>query len=291
MDEFNAFVKKLVLHNKLAGDDQVELAEDMIEDGQNLARALVDIGALTEAKAAAVGNAWTKKTGKPVPGDDNGSAPAAASPAKASQRPKTARTAGGGGAKRSGGSIGKDVSGFRHLDEYFAYARELGASDLHIVVDNPPQIRQFGSLVNLNRAPFTATETERLLFEILRTDQAEALKEHLSIDFAYTDKTGRYRCCLVRQRNGWDGAFRLVADKVPSFDELGLPEQLRKLTEYHQGLILVTGPNGCGKSSTLAAMIDLVNQTRDDHIITIEDPVEYIFEPKRCHVSQREVGT
>ena len=145
--------------------------------------------------------------------------------------------------------------------------------------------------MGFTRPPFTPSETEALLFEILTTAQAEELRDKLSVDFAYTDATGRYRCCFVRQRNGWDGSFRLINNKVPDFDELGLPAQLRKLTEYHQGLILVTGPNGCGKSSTLAAMIDLVNQQRDDHIITIEDPVEYIFETKGCHISQREVGT
>ena len=186
------------------------------------------------------------------------------------------------------------IGAFTRLHDYLGYTRESGGSDLHINVASPPFIRKHGRLMPLPRAPFTAAETEALLFEILTDEQRTRIHgdAELALDFRYNiPGQGRYRSCIVKQRTGWDGSFRVVQSRVPSFQELGLPEELQRLTEFNQGLVLVTGPNGCGKSTTLAAMVELVNQHRDEHIITIEDPVEFDFAPARSHINQREVGS
>jgi twitching motility protein PilT len=186
------------------------------------------------------------------------------------------------------------IAAFTHLHDYLIYVRDIGGSDLHINVASPPLIRKYGQLVPLPRAPFTAAETEALLFEILTDEQRKRIHGDavLALDFRYiVPSQGGYRSCIVKQRMGWDGSFRVVQSRVPSFEELGLPGQLQRLTEFNQGLVLVTGPNGCGKSTTLAAMVELVNQHREEHIITIEDPVEFNFVPAKSQINQREVGS
>lgn len=184
------------------------------------------------------------------------------------------------------------IASFNHLHDYLSYARGVGASDLHVNAACPPFIRKHGRLAPLPRAALAPQDTERLLFQILTVDQTEQLQRALALDFCYTaPDAGRYRTCIVRQRMGWDGSFRVVPSTVPSFQELGLPAQLAQLTEFNQGLILVTGPNGCGKSTTMAALVELINTSRDEHIITIEDPVEYHFVPARSQITQRQVGS
>jgi twitching motility protein PilT len=184
------------------------------------------------------------------------------------------------------------IASLNHLNEYLAYARQVGASDLHINAGCPPLIRKHGRLSPLPRAPFSPADTESLLFQILTKEQTERVQGHKALDFCYTTPDGdRYRSCVLRQRMGWDGAFRVVQSTVPSLAELGLPEHLQRLTEFNQGLVLITGPNGCGKSTTMAAMVEQINQHRDEHIITIEDPVEYNFVPARAHINQRQVGS
>jgi twitching motility protein PilT len=185
----------------------------------------------------------------------------------------------------------KDVSQYSHVHHYLEYARKIGASDLHLNTNSPPIIRKYGKLIPLGRPPLTAQDAEKLLMSILTKPQREELEEKRALDFCYTVKDeGRYRTCILKQRNGWDGSFRVVKSEVPTFEELGLPADLKRLTQYHQGLVLVTGPNGCGKSTTMATLLNLINHTREEHIISIEDPVEYIFEPAKCQVNQREVG-
>ncbi len=184
------------------------------------------------------------------------------------------------------------IAAFTHMHDYLTYVRDIEGSDLHINVASPPVIRKHGRLVPLPRPPFTAAETEALLFKILTDEQRRRIQTELALDFRYSiPGQGGYRSCIVKQRIGWDGSFRVVQSRVPSFEELGLPQQLQRLTEFNQGLVLVTGPNGCGKSTTLAAMVELVNQHRDEHIITIEDPVEFNFVPAKSQINQREVGS
>jgi len=176
--------------------------------------------------------------------------------------------------------------------ELLAQTRQMGASDLHIVVNSPPIVRRNGRLGPIQgAAPLPAEECEKLLLAVLTADQRKNMPKEKAADFCLNvPNQGRYRSTIVKQRIGFDGAFRVIDSIVPTFEQLGLPEQLKRLTENHQGLVLITGPMGCGKSSTLAALIQLVNTTRDEHIITLEDPVEYLFVPEMAQINQREIG-
>src|SRR5207249_8811021 len=118
-----------------------------------------------------------------------------------------------------------------------------------------------------------------------------SIRSAMQGEFTVKDEQGRrYRCCMIRERAGWDCAIRLVRETVPTLEEIGIPKALVRLTEYQQGLVLISGPGGAGKSTTLAAFLEEINRTRDDHIITIEDQIEYVFQPKMCHITQRALG-
>src|SRR5690606_18736079 len=130
----------------------------------------------------------------------------------------------------------------------------------------------------LETEPLTAERAQELNFSALTDEQRALALEHQQIDFALEiPNVGRHRCNVFKQRLGWDGSFRIVRATVPTLAELGLPDSLRQFTEYHQGLVMVTGAGGSGKTSTVAALLDVVNQNRRDHIITVEDPVEYVL--------------
>ena len=189
------------------------------------------------------------------------------------------------------GAIGAHT--LRHVDEYLAAGQEAGASDVHLGVNAPPLWRLHGMLQPIwPEAPnLTSDETAALAEEFLSDSQKTQLNERGDADFAYANSSGRFRTSVVRQRLGIDLVFRIVNTRVRTMDELGLPEHLKLLTRYQNGLILVTGSVGSGKSTTLAALVEQVNLERREHIITLEDPIEYIFEPKNCHITQREVHT
>ena len=181
---------------------------------------------------------------------------------------------------------------FGSVNDYLHYAIQLGASDLHLGPDSSPIARRGGRLVPLveGAGRFTPAETERLARGFLSLKQVERMVDIGSVDYCY-DVPGlaRFRTSVVRQRRGWEMVFRIINAKVPTMDELGLPEVLKTLTRYHNGLVLITGSVGSGKSTTLAAMVEEINGSRHDHIITLEDPIEYVFHGKNCQVSQREV--
>lgn len=179
-----------------------------------------------------------------------------------------------------------------HVIDYLELARSDDASDVHIGVAAPPTMRRHGSLQPLwSKAPLlTAGQTERLVTQFITDAQKAQLKEQGNLDFCYAvPDFGRFRASVVRQRLGIDAVFRLLNSKVKTMDELELPSILKGLTEFHNGLVLVTGAVGCGKSTTLAGFIEEVNRNRHDHIITLEDPIEYVFEPQGCQITQREI--
>jgi twitching motility protein PilT len=180
-----------------------------------------------------------------------------------------------------------------HVDEYLAVGQEGGASDVHLGVNAPPLWRLHGILQPIwpGAAKLTSDDTAALAEDFLTDAQKIQLNERGDADFAYANAVGRFRASVVRQRLGIDLVFRIINTKVRTMDELGLPESLKLLTRYQNGLILVTGSVGSGKSTTLAALVEQVNIERREHIITLEDPIEYIFEPKGCHITQREVHT
>jgi twitching motility protein PilT len=180
-----------------------------------------------------------------------------------------------------------------HVDEYLAVGQSAGASDVHLGVNAPPIWRLHGTLQPIwSDAPrLTSDQTLALADGFLSNPQKTQLNERGDADFAYANDFARYRTSAVRQRLGVDLVFRIINTKVRTMDELGLPEHLKLLTRYQNGLILVTGSVGSGKSTTLAALVDQVNIERHEHIITLEDPIEYVLEPKACHITQREVHT
>jgi len=182
--------------------------------------------------------------------------------------------------------------GFNEFDirPYLTRARELGASDLHITIGRRPFVRVHGNLVELDGPVIDPEHSGFVIEELVGEDRAIDILKKMQGELLLKDEQGRrYRCCALKQRLGWDLAIRIIRETIPTVEELGLPKNLLKLTEYQQGLVLIAGPGGSGKSSTLAALLQAINTTREGHIITVEDPVEYVFEPLRSHVTQREV--
>ncbi len=190
-------------------------------------------------------------------------------------------------------SIDATAHEYKHVDDYLAVGQQAGASDIHLGVNAPPLWRMQGVLQPIwpDAARLTSEETAALAEAFLPDIQKEHLRDRGDADFAYANEFGRFRTSVVRQRLGTDLVFRIINTQVKTMDELGLPEHLKLLTRYHNGLILVTGSVGSGKSTTLAALVEQVNVERREHIITLEDPIEYVFEPKGCHITQREVHT
>lgn len=180
-----------------------------------------------------------------------------------------------------------------HINTYLQYGMAHGASDIHLSPFSKPSMRHSGVLQFIEEFPtLTPADTEALAKGFLAPDQIQAIEKNGSVEFCYNvPGLTRFRTSVVRQRRGWELVFRIINSKIRTMDELGLPEELKILTQYHNGLVLVTGSVGSGKSTTLAAMVEEINRQRSDHIITLEDPIEYIFEAKSCQISQREVGT
>jgi twitching motility protein PilT len=167
---------------------------------------------------------------------------------------------------------------------------EQGGSDLHVTTNCAPQIRVDGVLHPLNHPPLTPTQSKQLAYSILTDNQKHRLEENLEIDFSFGIKgMARFRANVFHQRGAIAAAFRQIPYEIRGFRELGLPAVAETLCEKPRGLVLVTGPTGSGKSTTLAAMIDKVNRDRSEHIVTIEDPVEYLHSHKKCIVNQREL--
>jgi twitching motility protein PilT len=168
---------------------------------------------------------------------------------------------------------------------------EMGGSDLHITTNSPPQVRVDGHLRPLSLPPMTPSETKQLAYSILTDNQKHRLEENLEIDLSFGIKgLARFRANIFHQRGAIAAVFRQIPYEIKGFRELGLPIIIERLCERPRGLILVTGPTGSGKSTTLAAMIDKINRERSEHIVTIEDPVEYLHSHKKCIVNQREVA-
>ena len=163
-------------------------------------------------------------------------------------------------------------------------------SDLHLTTQTPPQIRVHGKLRVLDLPPLGAADTKTLAYSVLTDAQKKRFEETLELDFSFGIRgVARFRCNVFNQRGAVAAVYRVISDQIKPFDELGLPPVISTLSERPRGLVLITGPTGSGKSTTLAAMIDKINTERREHIITIEDPIEYIHQHKGCLVNQREV--
>jgi twitching motility protein PilT len=176
------------------------------------------------------------------------------------------------------------------LPDLLKTTMELGGSDLHLSTNSPPQVRVHGELQRLPLPELTAAETKQLVYSVLTDLQKKRFEETLELDFSFGIRgLARFRCNVFNQRGAVGAVYRLIPETIRPFGELGLPTVLATLADRPRGLVLVTGPTGSGKSTTLAAMLDKINSERHAHILTIEDPIEYIHQHKNCLVNQREV--
>lgn len=270
----NALFGRIALHNKLITQEQLNraIAEIAANPGMRLGDALIHLGYMAERHVQKVLEAQQAILEKRK-------AAAAAQTAEPEPPPPAQAEP-------------TDAFDFSRIEQYLHFARKAGASDLHIAVGSPPSVRMNGEVQFLSHESFTAQDTEDLFRGLLSEAQMQELTEHKSVEFCMNlGDADRYRVCIFKQRNGYDGSFRVIPQQIDSVSELGFPESVLRLTEYHQGMVLVTGPSGHGKSTTLAALVEHVNQTRADHVITIEDPIEQVLRSEECMITQREVST
>ncbi|MCM8778783.1 MAG: PilT/PilU family type 4a pilus ATPase [Candidatus Omnitrophica bacterium] len=177
------------------------------------------------------------------------------------------------------------------IDKVLRRAVELQASDVHLTAGLPPVVRIYGELKTLGTNPYTRDDLREIIYGILSDRQRIKFEKELELDCSYAlSEGGRFRVNIHRQQGNIEAAFRVIPQKIPTFEELGLPEVVKELALKKSGFIIVTGPAGSGKSTTLAAMLELINQTSSEVIVTLEDPIEFIFTPKKSIIKQREIG-
>jgi len=178
------------------------------------------------------------------------------------------------------------------IDAFLKLGLAQGCSDVHLAVGVPPMLRMNGDLMPIKFRELSDTELEAYILEILTNRQKEVLQEGHDLDFSYVgEEGGRFRVNVFRKATGYGAVFRHIPGEVPTLDSLNVPPVLKKFCDYHQGMVLVTGSTGTGKSTTLAAMIDHLNQTRNLNIISLEDPIEFVHPSKQSQIIQRELGT
>jgi twitching motility protein PilT len=208
-------------------------------------------------------------------------------PPPSSQQPARPTAASKSAASSKGGPNAEEYS----IDDLLKLIVEKQGSDLHLTVGSPPMLRLQGKLWPTDLPVLSAKDTRRLIFQFLDNDQRARLEEHLELDISYElEDVARFRCNLFYTRLGMGAVFRVIPTEIKSLAELKLPPVLGDLARRNKGLVLVTGPTGSGKSTTLAAMVDQINSERQEHILTIEDPIEFVHRHKGCLVNQREIG-
>jgi twitching motility protein PilT len=177
------------------------------------------------------------------------------------------------------------------ISELLTFGVEHGASDCHLSAGERPVLRIHGELKKLERPSLTKEEVHTMIYDVMSDHNRKVFEEHLECDFSFEfGKHARFRTNVFQQNRGMGAAFRTIPSKILPLEQLGMPPILKQLCDLEKGLVLVTGPTGCGKSTTLAAMLDYLNHTYDGHILTIEDPLEFIHQPNRCLINQRELG-
>ncbi|MFZ5807085.1 MAG: type IV pilus twitching motility protein PilT [Verrucomicrobiota bacterium] len=187
-----------------------------------------------------------------------------------------------------------EAAHYKHIGDYLSYAAQTSCSDLHLTSGAPPLLRLHGQLIPIAEGvpALHAEDVKKLLRDFLTPDQMKKVEQESSLDFCHEmEHVGRFRINVMRHRAGWGAAFRVIRSQVPHIEDLGLPSVVYNLAHHHHGLILITGTTGSGKSTTLAALIQYISQTRRDHIVTLEDPIEYVFPIGLCQISQREMGS
>lgn len=178
-----------------------------------------------------------------------------------------------------------------NITQLLSFTVQQNGSDLHITSGLPPMLRKDGSIKKINAPVLSGDDCQSMLYDVMNDSQRKVFEEKNDVDFSIElGDTARFRVNVFRQRNGMGAVFRIIPTTILSLDQLNLPSILAQLTRREKGLVLVTGPTGSGKSTTLASMIDLVNEEREGHILTVEDPIEFVHTSKKCLINQREVG-
>ena len=178
------------------------------------------------------------------------------------------------------------------ITQLLAFGVEKDASDCHLSSGEPPMLRIHGDLKKLDQAPLTKEEVHAMVYDIMNDAHRKAFEENHEVDFSFElGEIARFRVNVFMQRRGIGAVFRTIPTKILTLDQLGMPPVMKELCEREKGLILLTGPTGSGKSTTLAAMIDLLNNTYEGHVITVEDPIEFVHQSKKCLINQRELGS
>lgn len=212
-------------------------------------------------------------------------------PIQENQNPLQENYVGSTGLAQASFSAPADIGPNSSLDEIIAYARSKGASDIHLGVGEPIILRLFTQLVKIGQEKLTAEDIETILSGGLPSEVMEEFNEIGDKEYVHTvEGYGRCRMAIVKQRLGPDATIRLIPMKIPSFAESKMPASCENLTKWAQGMVLIAGPAGCGKTTTLATLVDLINQNRHDHIISIEEPIEIAYTAKNCQITQREVS-
>ena len=271
-DHDHLLLGRLALHYKLVTQDQLaEATRQQAREGgrRKLGEVLVDAGLISPRRLEQLLAVQREVQAKRRATEAAPAAPVAPGPVPAAP------------------SLTADLA----LDRVLAWAVERGASDVHLHSGAPLKLRLHGRLVDVEPGALPATTAERAIREILSPEQIAELERRGQVDLALAlPGVGRFRVNVYRQQRGWDGAFRVIPERPPTLTELGLPLSLARFANFHQGLVLLTGPAGCGKSATMAALINLINEDRRDHVISIEDPIEILHPSQRCIVNQRQVG-
>ena len=177
------------------------------------------------------------------------------------------------------------------ITELLAFTAQQNASDLHLSAGLPPMIRVDGDIRRVNVPPMDHAQVQALMYDIMNDQQRRDYEDQLETDFSFeVPGIARFRVNAFNQNRGAGAVFRVIPSKILSLDDLGMPDVLKEFAMMPRGLVLVTGPTGSGKSTTLAGMVDFINEKRFDHILTIEDPIEFLHESKKCLINQREVN-
>jgi twitching motility protein PilT len=310
----DALLGRIALHYKLVSPEVLAQASARA-NGQGLGQSLVEMKALTPDQLTWLKNAQqqylAKQSGGQAPKPSApAAAPVAAAPAPAPVAAPAAAAAAAppaslstgappvaGGRKRGAEMSFTDAEAqakrarLPKLTQILAKAMEAKASDVHIHAGSPLQMRVGGVLRELRTGVLDAPSVEFMLKDALTDDERATLAQNMDFDSALiVPNVGRFRCSFYKQQRGWDAVFRPIPPEPATLEQLGLPASLKRLAEFHQGLVLFTGPAGSGKSSTLAALVNMLNESRTDHIITVEDPIEYVHQRKGCVVNQRQAG-
>jgi len=282
MQSKNDLMAKALYSSKLVGKKELMHHYQFIRPGKDLGQVLVERGLLKPAHykrlASYIEQRIREQRSTP---DPNPVAPvepvtdsAQASPARSVQTPR---------------SPSSDVSS-GSLAQWLQAARSKDASDVHFVPGQPVTMRRFGQLEALSDGVLGATEIESMIRDAVPESRLSGFLESGDLEYVHSVADDRYRVALMRERSGWTLAARVVPSRIRSFQECGLPESCVPLTRWAQGLVLITGPVGCGKSSTMSTLVEMINQNRREHIITIESPIEFVYQSANCQITQREVG-